>query len=247
MELLKLLLPFLVPLVIGIASTVFGQLLLTSRRLRSELATDSDMVDRLPDEAQDELREEIRRRTFQLVAYIRYPTLTRPEILALLAMLLITAASVAAVWDMHRVGQEPNQNPLLVSGFWVALMASCWVFFLHSWVERSANRVGYIQRRLGVEQARETLRVLRVTWWGAMLGGLACVLTPFLSLLFVSDVYELRGGQQGWAIAGVIVLGVLFFVLSVGLSQKLLGGSTSEHLLRNYLEAEEKQRAAPTD
>jgi hypothetical protein len=238
MELVKVLLPIVVPVAIGIASAVFGHLFLTSRRLRSELLVDSEMLDRLPDDARQELSEEVRLRTYLLVAYARYPALTRPEIMALLAMLVITVAGVALVWDEKRVGGEPTQNPLIVSGLLVALTVGFWVSYLDSWVARAVDRVAYIQQRPGgkqaMEQAVESARVLRAAVWLTMLGGLACVLTIPVYLLFVTEVYELGDLARGWAVVGVVALALAFVGLTVWRSQPLIQGSIAELQLRLY-------------
>jgi hypothetical protein len=231
MDLLELL-PIFVPVAIGLASAVFGQFLLTSRKLRNELAVDSEMLERLPDDARQELTEEVRRRTYLLVAYTRYPVLTRPEFLALLAVLLITAIGVALVWGEERVDPDSSQSPLIVNGFLALLTFASWIFYLHSWVPRALDRVAYILRRLSGEHAQESVRLLRVTVWVTMSGVLACLLTPPVVMLFVADVYELDDAARTAAIASVVALGVAFIGVTVWRSQAVVNGTVSELLLR---------------
>ena len=239
MGLLQSLVPIAATLMIGIASAVVGQILLTARRLRSELAVDSEMLDRLPYDAQKELREEIRRRTHLLVAYTRYPAMTRPEILALLTMLLIAVGGFALVWDEHRAKGEPSEAPLVVCSMLVGLTVSTWWFYLRSWVPRMVDRLEYVfpggprvdgDLRWRSEQFRESLRVLRVMLWVATWGALACILTPFVSLLFVYDLYTLGAERRGLAAFGTFALGLVFVVVTIALSQPLLRRSTTERL-----------------
>jgi hypothetical protein len=230
MEWLKLVLPLVAPVAIGIASAAFGQLLLTSRRLRDDVAADTELLERLPVDVRRELDEEIRDRAYLLVAYTRYPGLTGPEILTLTAVLMLAAAGIAIVWDEHHAvaaDNYPNLYPLVYSGLVILGIAAAWDFYLKSWVPRTMGRVAYILWHLGGQTAADSVRVVRVQVVVMMLGVLACILATPWDVLFVSKLYQLDDAWFGAAIGALAVVVLLFFVVPNRRARALTSGTIS--------------------
>jgi hypothetical protein len=241
-ELLDLLLPIALTAAIGLATALFGSVLLSARRLRQELSVDSETLGRLPPGPdRDDFEKEIHRRTYLLVAYMRDPALTRPELIALVGILAVAALGVAGVWDEQRHEDTAGGNPLAVSAFIVAVTGGIWVFYARSWVPRSLRRIDYIFRHLGKEDAAESayeaIRVTRVAAWLAICWALACLMAPLVYLVFGTDVSLGDEVSRETVQVGVVLLGLAFVGLNLWLFHHIIGGSTTavlHKLLSNW-------------
>lgn len=167
--LLKDLIPYVVPAVLAFITVVLGPAFITTRRVRQDLASDTELLGRLQPDSKEhtELGEAVQSRTLHLVSMIHYPAITRLDVLAWLGVVACSAGSVAW-WVLMN---QPSLRPFLLTDFLTAPMPlalvppaamSAWVGFQQSWSRRAVSRVRYVRRHLGLDEALETLRSMRL-------------------------------------------------------------------------------------
>jgi hypothetical protein len=76
-ELLVDALPYVLPIALAGVTALLSPALATPRRLRQELASDVELVGKLPMRERADLGDDIQRRARHLIAMTRYPTVTR--------------------------------------------------------------------------------------------------------------------------------------------------------------------------
>lgn len=149
--------------VLGLLATMYTAFGSSARRLRNDLTTDVKLVAELSGDAKDDLQEGVTDRSYRLVAATRYPNLTWFE--AALALLLAPVlwflfsvpGGVAAAAERDELGFE-----LAGAGQFMTLLFALVTYaaLVRSWSRRSAERVVYVYRRLGDDQARALVQLL---------------------------------------------------------------------------------------
>ncbi|MER7243178.1 hypothetical protein [Kribbella sp. NPDC000426] len=78
-KVLELASTLVVPAIATLLAAVFGPTLRTAARLRRDLASDAAIVESLPDKAKDALRQDMGRRTLELLQVIAWPGVSRRD------------------------------------------------------------------------------------------------------------------------------------------------------------------------
>ena len=216
MELLKLVLPVLGPVVIGILTALVGSAVLSSGRLRRDLAVDAELLEKLPPHVQEQMREDVGRRTLHLIAITRHPVLTLADLLSLAGFLLVVALGIGnAVANL--TDDDRNWDGTVGALFAVPVFgAAAWGAFHQGWTRRGLARLQYTEEQLGTVDAAERARVLgvarRVSRLGAALlvGGTvaAVAITMGMSLEWPQVAHvgagALLGGAAAWLVMGIV-------------------------------------------
>lgn len=167
--------PYAVPATLTAIIAGFGPSFLTARRLRADLSTDSEIVERLDGTAQQEMRQEIHRRALVLVCITRFPSLTVYDVLSILGLIGVCALGVVTIRDMMT---HESIDPLTHPPMFALISAgslTCWGAFYIPWNKRAHQRLLFTRKYLG-EAAEEDLgQVLRVAHMIAVLGGMVTV------------------------------------------------------------------------
>jgi hypothetical protein len=110
----------------------------------------------LPVKAKEALREDMGRRAMELIAYSRHPTLTVPD---LLALIVLAASAVYFGWntlDFARHGWVLDPQTTVFSwGMLCLFMLSSWATFHTRWTQRAAARLRSLQDVVGQQIAEE--------------------------------------------------------------------------------------------
>lgn len=199
--------------VLGLLATMYTAFGSSARRLRSDLTTDVKLVAELSGDVKDDLQESVTERSYRLVAATRYPNLTWFE--AALALVLAPVlwflfslpGAVDAAAERGEFGFElAGGGQFMMLLFAVVTYAA----LVRSWSRRSAERVVYVYRRLGDDEARALVRLLAfpaylvpVVFFGAIAPAV------FLNVKAITDAMSWPWG------VGVPITMLIVFVLAV--------------------------------
>ncbi|MGY4644505.1 hypothetical protein [Cellulomonas sp. URHB0016] len=158
-------LPYLIPLAVGAVGAVVASAFVTSRRLRSELRDESEMLDRLPPgAARAELRADVRRRTLLLVAANRFPPFTGVD---LVLLLILVAAMAYGTWlTLNAFGGHRTETAAMATiylgqfGVYITFTVFTWRAFHRPWSLRAVRRLTYVVEHLGTEEAFQVAQML---------------------------------------------------------------------------------------
>ncbi|WP_344066930.1 hypothetical protein [Terrabacter lapilli] len=223
-DVLKDLIPYVVPAVIAFFGVTLGPAFLTTRRVRQDLASDTELLGRLQPGTKEhtELAAAVQSRTLHLVSMIHFPAATKLDVLAWLGV--IAWSLTATAWWMASASTQPVLRILtgldpLTAGFpmWigVASILTTWLGFQHSWSRRAVSRVRYVRAHLGEAEALETWRSLRLAEkWSfsvavCLVGYTLVVLTAAAS----STPDAVPGFVAAWGVVAA-ALSVLGFVIT---------------------------------
>lgn len=210
--------PFVVAGLLALCTPLF----LPSRGLRRDLSLDAAMLDKLPaGSAQAELGEDVVARATKLVAWSRYPTLTRSEMFTFSLSAVILAGTFLKVCA-ELSGESPRTElgSLLA---WVSLVASLamWVLASWSWTERSESRLRYLAERSPADAvAAARGRVRTAEYVLVFVGGLIIV----VQLAAVVNLALAR-----WdSVLLIIAVTILWGVMVIGATLSLMASSLPE-------------------
>jgi hypothetical protein len=145
--------------VVAVISPVFR----TSRRLREDLRHESELLEHLPPRSRAELRAEIARRVYVLVALTKYPPVTRVDVLAwgTWAVCAVAAVSFAITAPVDFWGSD--WMPIF-SSLAPGVLLAIGAFFAsyRPWARRARRRVLYVQQHIGQDEAVVVARMVRV-------------------------------------------------------------------------------------
>jgi hypothetical protein len=226
MELVKGVLPYVLPIVLATVTAVLSPALVTPRKLRHDLAADTGMLEDVPRRARPELREDVERRTFLLVSLSRYPSLTLFDLLSLLGLAAVCTGAVVGVVQMHE-SPELVASSLPVPIAIYAFASGCWTAFYLPWTTRADGRLSYIERHLGIEEARHAAKTLRVAHATALLSGVVALAGPLVAYSLVA--YQ-NVGMDDWGSWVMPLLAAVFGLATIGVTTH--GNGLSRRLLR---------------
>ena len=210
----KDLIPYVVPAVIAFFGVTLGPAFLTTRRVRQDLASDTELLGRLRAGSKEhtELAEAVQSRTLHLVSMIHFPAATRLDVLAWLGAVGCAALTTAWLFVSTLPALRPYLAPdPLTAGITVGLgpigVMSAWVAFQQPWSKRAVGRVRYVRSHLGEEEATETWRSLRLAERVSFVVGIVLALYT----LVVSTVASLNapGAVTAYVIAAAVLAAAL--------------------------------------
>lgn len=135
--------PFVVAGLFALSTPLF----LPSRGLRRDLSLDAAMLDKLPPgAAQAELSQDVDGRATRLVAWSRYPTLTRSEMFTFALSAVILAGTFLTV-TAQLSGEGRDELSSMLAFFSLAASLAMWALASWSWHERAMTRLGYLAER----------------------------------------------------------------------------------------------------
>lgn len=191
------------PFAVAGLAALLTPLILPVRTLRRDLSIDAGMLDRLPAGAvQTELSQDVEARATRLLAWTRYPTLTRSEMFTFVLSLVILAGTFLTV--ASALTGEPGE----VLGAWLAFLSAVlslalWTLASWSWGERAGERLGYLRERgATIDAARGRVRVAGYLLWAG--AGLIVVVQ-------VGAAYNV--GLALWDSTGLAVLAAALWAL----------------------------------
>ncbi|GAA5031802.1 hypothetical protein GCM10023258_30280 [Terrabacter aeriphilus] len=214
-DVLKGLIPYVVPAVIAFFGVTLGPAFLTTRRVRQDLASDTELLARLQPGSKEhtELAEAVQSRTLHLVSMIHFPAATRLDVLAWLGA--VGCAVLATAWLF--VMTQPALRPFVTPDFLTAGMAlgigpigvmTAWVAFQQPWSKRAVGRVRYVRAHLGEDEAEESWRSLRLAEKVSFVVGIVLA-------VYTLVVSTLASSKAPDAVIGLVVTAA---VLAAGLS-----------------------------
>lgn len=200
-DVLKAIAPYTVPVLLAALVAVLTPALTTARRLRQDLAVDTEMLERLPRTSRTELRAEVMRRALILVSITRYPPVTRNDVLALLGFVLTIGWAVLTLVQTSRPDAlDPQMILIMAPALFGSLAVGSWTAFYRPWSVRAEGRLRYVDQHLGEAAGRELAVALRVGWMIATFGGAGATGAMFAGILMVA------GELYSWNL-GLVVLG----------------------------------------
>lgn len=161
-------------------------LFLPSRGLRRDLSIDAAMLDRLPPGTpQAELSADVEVRATRLVAWSRYPTLTRSEMFTFALSAVILAGTFLTVMG-QLTGEDRTELGSLLA--WVSLVASLamWMLASWSWHERAELRLRYLAERSTSAVADAARGRVRIAVYVLLLVGGLIVVVQLAAVVNVS-------------------------------------------------------------
>jgi hypothetical protein len=221
------LLKYVVPIVAGVVASVVSTAFIGPRKLRNDLSTDSEMVDRIPEGARAELARDIERRTLTLVSLSRFPSLSAFEVLQLAGVLGLAAVEVwLAVHDYEQsvVGGKAflsGEGSVLVALFFWSSSVVFWRQFYGSWSERAADRLDFIERHIGTIEAEPVSRLMRIGLVASMDLAIVGVVAPPMALLITKLATGLEPAGLVWVAGSMVV--VVPAISYFGVSRDLFG------------------------
>lgn len=221
-----------VPAVIAFFGVTLGPAFLTTRRVRQDLASDTELLGRLQPGSKEhtELAQAVQSRTLHLVSMIHFPAATRLDLLAWLGA--VGCAALATAWLF--VMSQPALRPFVAPDFLTAGMAvgfgpidvmTAWVAFQQPWGKRAVGRVRYVRAHLGEEEAEETRRSLRLAEKASFVVGIVLA-------LYTLVVSTLASSKAPDAVIGLVIASA---VLAGGLSGFGFIATRRRHGLDNVL------------
>lgn len=168
MDIIETLIPLLAPLLIGTIGALAASVIITSKRLRTELQQESEMLERLPAGARAELRADMRRRALLLVSINRFPPLTRVDLLALLGVALSIGAGVLVVHALTNEASITSAPSRLENQFGIlgvifpGYALTAWSVFHRNWTQRSLSRIRYLHKHLDPIEPQSVARMVLV-------------------------------------------------------------------------------------
>ena len=198
-DMLNQALPYALPIALAAVTALLTPALVTPRRLRHDLAIDTEIVDRLPTQERADLNDDIKRRARHLIAVTRYPTLTLYDLLALLGLTGITAFVIFGhVLPASRAGDDALILDPLSAGIASLFGASCWAAFYVPWGTRAKSRLEHLLAHLGVDEARDAANTVRVAYLTALGAGVSAVVGMQVAIAVVT--FEVTGTDYvpGW-------------------------------------------------
>jgi hypothetical protein len=181
MELFEMLAPLLIPFAVGAVGTLVASTFITSKRLRTELLQETEMLDRLPLTARKELRRDVQRRTLLLVSINRFPPLTRVDLVAL----LIAVLSIALGFYWARVILVDWYDSIffvLIALAPPVYAAIAWVMFFKDWRLRALSRIRWVFKHLGQEESKPIARMVLVGYMTASLVSVTVITSLFATI-----------------------------------------------------------------
>lgn len=184
--------------------SVFGS---SARSLRNGLKTDGELIDFLDGDARDQLRADLQRRTYALLAAIRYPGLTLYEVLEGLLLAVIFSLLVLLPRDIATYSREEllsGDGAMLAFAVLNMVMIAFLVFarLSRSWCGRARMRLAYVKTHLGDDDATRLHALLRFPAWSGCI-----ILTATLCWAVLTQL-SAASKIAGWGL-GVPVLGVM--------------------------------------
>lgn len=214
---LKALIPYVVPAVIAFFGVTLGPAFVTTRRVRQDLAADTELLGRLEPGSKEhtELAQAVQSRTLHLVSLIHFPAATRLDVLAWLGA--VSCSALATAWLI--VSTQPALRPFtatgpLTAGFPVLAgpigVLSTWLGFQHPWSKRAVARVRYVRKHLGDEAATETRRSLRLAEKASFVVAVCLVGYTLVVLTVASSSVQdaLPGSVVGAAVVASVITGL---------------------------------------
>lgn len=184
------LVPYLVPVFVGVVSALVGRAVLTSSRLRKDLATDVELLAAVPPggEAHASLASLVESRVLRLAALVRYPTLATSDFVGLLGVFFLGALSSGMAFSVGSAEEKPP-DPMVVLGFpfLVALLTwSSWRFFFDGWERRAAARFTSVEEHMDAADVTELAALFRGAEMAIRLAGPVVAFGPSIALLSIS-------------------------------------------------------------
>jgi hypothetical protein len=202
----------LVPFVLGALGTLAASTFITSKRLRTELAQETEMLERLPRDARVELRADIRRRALLLASINRYAPITRLDLLLLfwlgVGYALPVYVTIALLTDRTDTG--PTTLVVGTVGFTVGATL-IWRLFYGQWRERANARIAFVGKRLGNDEAVTLVRMYRFGRQAARIAGPIGIAVVAVAYATASSVH------LGWLDDERLLLLLPMMTLALGL------------------------------
>ncbi|MFD7309390.1 hypothetical protein [Promicromonospora sp. NPDC059942] len=214
------LMPVLAPLAIATVGAVVASTIITSRRLRTDLQQESEMLERLPPGARAELRADVRRRTLILVSLNRFPPVTRVDLLAMIGIALTIGAVFFA---LHLLGEDDRSDVEfsfgLIGQFSPVYAFLIWLVFHKNWAERALSRIRYLHKHLGPAEPQPVARMVLVGYVASL--AILLVITGLLSGLLGGWI-----NRAGWftsdlmAVAGLLLTMLAYLGLTIAIARR---------------------------
>ncbi|MBS3177244.1 MULTISPECIES: hypothetical protein [unclassified Pseudoclavibacter] len=192
--------------------SVFGS---SARSIRNGLKTDGELIDFLDGDARDQLRADLQRRTYALLAAIRYPGLTLYEVLEGLLLAAIFALLLLLPRDIATYSREEllSGDGAMLAFAVLNMMVIAFLVFARlsrSWCGRARMRLAYVRTHLGDDDATRLHALLKFPAWAGCI-----ILTATLSWAVLTQL-SAASKIAGWGL-GVVVLGAVITV-AIGLA-----------------------------
>lgn len=179
------------PFLLGAAGTLVASTFVTQRRLRTELAAESEMLDRMPRTVRVEMRADISRRGMLLVSMTRYPPMTRIDLVLSLVLIAALASAGALCVNTSELPNAPSINWLAIPGMLV-VTALPWFAFAQSWAARASARLRFVVHHLGRDEAVPVAFMVRIG------GVLILRVAPLLIAGLFAAYVGILGHTNGW-------------------------------------------------
>lgn len=187
------------PILLGLATAIVGRAVLSTGRLRRDLAADLQLLKDLPPRARSfgYLNRSVHGRVVRLVAQVRYPTFAATDLVGLVVVLVCAAANAtialsvitdrtASLTGGGQTGLLPVALPLMYG----AVSVGAWAVCFASWSRRAAQRYLFMRDHLARDELTD-LRVLSQALVVALaVSSFALVLAPAL-VAAAAAVYRL--------------------------------------------------------
>jgi hypothetical protein len=214
LETVEIFMPLLAPLILGVVTTAVASTFVTAKRLRNELQQESEMVDRLPPDAQNELRAELRRRALLLVSVNRFPPFTRVDLLALFG---VGVGLATGGFFVHAIATRRIEEP----GFGILALAVplycfvSWNLFHPHWAKRALSRLRYVDKKLGQDESQPLARMIRIGYYLSLLAAMS--IAALAVVILGTWVYINEYLSEEW----IVIAGSVTFTASIFLINAL--------------------------
>ncbi|MFI5731057.1 hypothetical protein ACIA49_13110 [Kribbella sp. NPDC051587] len=233
--------PYLAPAVVTVLLGVFGPSIRTAVRLRRDLSSDAEVVEALPEDAKNAMREDMGRRALVLIGYSRYPVMTLSDIFAGIGLLLCSGFWSYACWEYVHRGFNPETTYFSfgMSAFGIALTYSTG----HArWTDRAGHRIRHLEHTVDRAQAVEAARLARIARHAS--GGVGFLLSSGLPFSLASTIMKrhnidpLTDNRTWYFLLGTLaVAGLSLFLLA-----QVGRGSELDSVFFDYFRKEESDR-----